>query len=199
MVNGSRDTKRAGGAPAPLVGMLRRSTRVVAVQPWLVARFGPGPALWLSQVLWRMEVERAVELAVPDGAWAEETGLGRDQVRRARKKLEDAGWVACVVRKVDGVPTTHIRLVVEVVEEALTLDCAISPSRDSDCAISHSPGLCDFAQSSISQTVEDVATSPQPTHTRGAGRRAAIREARQALASGGSGGADSSGSTERLA
>jgi hypothetical protein len=130
-----------------VVAVLRRSTRVVAVQPWMVRDLGPGPGVWFAQLLWRMEVADEETIVAADHSWETETGLGRDQVLRARRKVEAAGWITCQVRKVAGTPTTRITLAVEALDAHL---------RAIHCANPHSPGSCGSAQSSSPQT--DVPT-----------------------------------------
>lgn len=140
-----RDSE-AREAPGALAAALRRSTRVVAVQPWLVAHLGAGPAVWFSQLLWRMEVEGADVIVAPDHLWLEDTGLSRTQALRCRQKIEGLGWVTCEVRKVAGTPQCRITLQPAALE---------ADYRALHCVAVNSPGSRDDVQTSSLQTGVD--------------------------------------------
>lgn len=125
-----------------------------------VERFGIA-AVMLAQLRWLHGEARHVKwvkrdghywVAYADNEWIHSVGLGAQQARRARVKLEKAGVLETGIFKVDGTPTTHIRLV----------DLSISTGEDGDIdesldsAISTSPPL-----SETDETNEgDIARSP---------------------------------------
>lgn len=129
-----------------LAAAVRRSTRVVAVQPWLVASLGAGPAVWFSQLLWRMEVEGSDTIVAPDHSWEDDTGLSRSQALRARQKVEGLGWITSEVRKVAGTPQCRVTLQPRALE---------ADYRALHCPPLNSPGSRDDGQSSSLQTGVD--------------------------------------------
>lgn len=133
-------------APGALAAALRRSTRVVTVQPWLVAHVGGGPAVWFSQLLWRMEVAGSETIVAPDHSWDDDTGLSRTQALRCRQKIEGLGWITCEVRKVAGTPQCRITLQPKALE---------ADYRALHCLPVNSPGSREGGQSSSLQTGVD--------------------------------------------
>lgn len=129
----------AGGDP--MLAMLRASSRVVAVQPWMVRELGIA-AVWFSQLLWFMETHEVATVIRGDHEWEPETGMNRAQVLRAKAKVIEKGWITCNVRKVRGTPTSHIALVPAVLEADL---------RTIHCPISDTPGPRDTGQTSSTQ------------------------------------------------
>lgn len=129
-------------------------TRGTYVPAEYVERYGLA-AVMLAQLDWLYNEAKHVAwvereghrwLIYPDHEWGDSVGLGVDQARRARRKLEEAGEVVCATHRVKGVPTTFLRRVQE--------PAAISPMAEKPAAIS--PGACgDIAES-------PAAISPNP-------------------------------------
>lgn len=94
-------------------------TRGTYVPAEYVERYGLA-AVMLAQLDWLYNEAKHVAwvereghrwLIYPDHEWGDSVGLGVDQARRARRKLEEAGEVVCVTHRVKGVPTTFLRRV----------------------------------------------------------------------------------------
>lgn len=129
-------------------------TRGTYVPAEYVERFGLA-AVMLAQLDWLYNEAKHVAwvereghrwLIYPDHEWGDSIGLGVDQARRARRKLEEAGEVVCVTHRVKGVPTTFLRRVRGPAAE--------SPTAEKPAA--KSPGACgEIAES-------PAAKSPNP-------------------------------------
>ena len=94
-------------------------TRGTFVPAEYVERYGLA-AVMLAQLDWLYNEAKHVAwterdghqwLIYPDHEWEGAVGLGVDQARRARRKLEDAGEIVTVTHRVKGVPTTFLRRV----------------------------------------------------------------------------------------
>lgn len=109
--------------PGTLFAALRSTSSGVYVRPWMVAALGPVAAIWFAQLLWRLHRADAVELVATDDSWDDDTGLDTNQAYRARRKVEDVGWVSCQTIQLHGNTTTRITVDIDALEAALaTLD-----------------------------------------------------------------------------
>lgn len=83
----------------------------------LVKMFGLHAAYVYGELLYQIEPFEFTPL--PDKRWADELGLSVYKLRAVRTKLESLGLIETQLKKVDGSPTLHYRLLDEEVPNSI--------------------------------------------------------------------------------
>lgn len=105
--------------------------RGVWVPLWILDELGAGtPAVFFAQLLFLTRGDLDAVVIRSDPEWTADTGLTSDQAFRARKKLEEVGWLACSIhQRDDGTPVPHIKVAWDQLDDRLR-EIAMSTSRD---------------------------------------------------------------------
>lgn len=94
--------------------------RGVWVPLWILNELGAGtPAVYFAQLLFLTRGDLDSIVVRADSEWQLDTGLTADQAYRARKKLEDVGWLTSEVHQRDGAPVSHLRVAWEKLDSRL--------------------------------------------------------------------------------
>lgn len=103
-------TVTADGAPRPALVLVTNSRGVWVPLPVLQHVGGGASAIMLAQLMWLLHDDPGAEVVRPDHAWEADCGLTPKQARTAREHLVQLGLVTATKRRVDGAPTTCLRI-----------------------------------------------------------------------------------------